>query len=110
MKRRDLKLVVARDAQAAVAKPTLMGITQASLGTESFVSAASFQETTKVLSEAAVRGKRDELKGLKENVIVGHLIPAGTGMRQYESLIVGSKEEYDALTESRDKQSRKKES
>jgi len=108
LKRRDLKLVTARDAQAAVAKPTLMGITQASLGTESFVSAASFQETTKVLSEAAVRGKRDELKGLKENVIVGHLIPAGTGMRQYESLIVGSKEEFDALTDSREKLSRKK--
>ncbi|WP_138482175.1 DNA-directed RNA polymerase subunit beta' [Dyadobacter bucti] len=108
LKRRDLKLVTARDAQAAVAKPTLMGITQASLGTESFVSAASFQETTKVLSEAAVRGKRDELKGLKENVIVGHLIPAGTGMRQYENLIVGSKEEYDALADSREKQSRKK--
>ncbi|REA59894.1 DNA-directed RNA polymerase subunit beta' [Dyadobacter luteus] len=108
LKRRDLKLVVARDAQAAVAKPTLMGITQASLGTESFVSAASFQETTKVLSEAAVRGKRDELKGLKENVIVGHLIPAGTGMRKYENLIVGSQEEYDALAESREKQSRKK--
>jgi len=108
LKRRDLKLVAARDAQAAVAKPTLMGITQASLGTESFVSAASFQETTKVLSEAAVRGKRDELKGLKENVIVGHLIPAGTGMRKYESIIVGSKDEYDALAESREKQSRKK--
>jgi len=108
LRRRDLKLVTARDAQAAVAKPTLMGITQASLGTESFVSAASFQETTKVLSEAAVRGKRDELKGLKENVIVGHLIPAGTGMRRYESLIVGSKEEFDALAESREKQSRKK--
>ena len=85
-----------------------MGITQASLGTESFVSAASFQETTKVLSEAAVRGKRDELKGLKENVIVGHLIPAGTGMRVYENLIVGSKEEYDALSDSRERQSRKK--
>ncbi|WP_159469243.1 DNA-directed RNA polymerase subunit beta' [Dyadobacter sp. 3J3] len=108
LKRRDLKLVTARDAQAAVAKPTLMGITQASLGTESFVSAASFQETTKVLSEAAVRGKRDELKGLKENVIVGHLIPAGTGMRKYVDIIVGSKEEYDALAESREKQSRKK--
>ena len=103
LKRRDLKLVKARDAQPAVAKPTLMGITQASLGTESFVSAASFQETTKVLSEAAVRGKRDELQGLKENVIVGHLIPAGTGMRKYVNLIVGSKEEFDALTDSRER-------
>ena len=108
LKRRDLKLVKARDAQPAVAKPTLMGITQASLGTESFVSAASFQETTKVLSEAAVRGKRDELQGLKENVIVGHLIPAGTGMRKYVNLLVGSKEEFDALTESREKAARKK--
>ncbi len=108
LKRRDMKLVVARDAQAAVAKPTLMGITQASLGTESFISAASFQETTKVLSEAAVRGKRDELKGLKENVIVGHLIPAGTGMRKYTNLMIGSQDEFDALTESREKQARKK--
>jgi DNA-directed RNA polymerase subunit beta' len=108
LKRRDMRLVKARDAQAAVAKPTLMGITQASLGTESFVSAASFQETTKVLSEAAVRGKRDELNGLKENVIVGHLIPAGTGMRRYLDQIVGSKEEYDTLVESREKSARKK--
>jgi DNA-directed RNA polymerase subunit beta' len=108
LKRRDLRLVKARDAQAAVARPTLMGITQASLGTESFMSAASFQETTKVLSEAAVRGKRDELQGLKENVIVGHLIPAGTGMRRYNNLIVGSKEEYDNLLESREKSARKK--
>ena len=108
LKRRDLKLVKARDAQPAVAKPTLMGITQASLGTESFVSAASFQETTKVLSEAAVRGKRDGLQGLKENVIVGHLIPAGTGMRKYVNLLVGSKEEFDALSDSRERASRKK--
>ncbi len=108
LKRRDMKLSTARDAQPAVAKPTLMGITQASLGTESFVSAASFQETTKVLSEAAVRGKRDGLNGLKENVIVGHLIPAGTGMRKYVDLLVGSKEEFEALTESKEKAARKK--
>jgi DNA-directed RNA polymerase subunit beta' len=84
LKRRDLKVVKARDAQTAVSKPTLQGITQASLGTDSFVSAASFQETTKVLSEAAIAGKIDYLGGLKENVIVGHLIPAGTGLRDYE--------------------------
>ncbi len=101
LKRRDLKLVSVRDAQAAVSKPTLQGITQASLGTESFISAASFQETTKVLSEASIRGKSDKLVGLKENVIVGHLIPAGTGRREYQDLIVGSQEEYDALISSR---------
>ena len=85
-----------------MAKPTLQGITQASLGTESFISAASFQETTKVLSEASIRGKADHLNGLKENVIVGHLIPAGTGMREYKNIIVGSKEEYEALRASRE--------
>jgi DNA-directed RNA polymerase subunit beta' len=95
-----LKIVEVRDAQAAVSKPTLQGITQASLGTESFISAASFQETTKVLSEASIRGKSDMLRGLKENVIVGHLIPAGTGRREYQNLIVGSQEEYDALISS----------
>jgi DNA-directed RNA polymerase subunit beta' len=72
-----------------------MGITKASLGTHSFMSAASFQETTKVLNEAAISGKVDRMLGLKENVIVGHLIPAGTGLRDYEKLVVGSKEEYD---------------
>jgi DNA-directed RNA polymerase subunit beta' len=101
LKRQDKKLVTVRDAQPAVSAPMLMGITQASLGTESWISAASFQETTKVLSEAAVRGKRDYLLGLKENVIVGHLIPAGTGLREYDNIIVGSKEEYDALIESK---------
>jgi DNA-directed RNA polymerase subunit beta' len=101
LKRRDLKLVTVRDAQPAVSRPTLQGITQASLGTQSFISAASFQETTKVLSEAAIRGKADELLGLKENVIVGHLIPAGTGLREYTKLIVGSKEEYENLVESK---------
>jgi DNA-directed RNA polymerase subunit beta' len=99
LKRRDLKLVTVRGAETAVSKPTLQGITAASLGTESFISAASFQETTKVLSEAAIRGKRDELKGLKENVIVGHLIPAGTGQRRLQSVIVGSQEEYTKLSE-----------
>lgn len=107
LKRRDLRLVTVRDAEAAVSKPTLQGITQASLGTESFISAASFQETTKVLSEAAIRGKADYLQGLKENVIVGHLIPAGTGIRKYQKAIVGSKEEYDALVAS--KEAKKKE-
>ncbi|MDQ4141158.1 MAG: hypothetical protein M3142_11620, partial [Bacteroidota bacterium] len=101
LKRRDLRPVTVRDAQPAVSKPTLQGITQASLGTQSWISAASFQETTKVLSEAAIKGKADELLGLKENVIVGHLIPAGTGLREYNNLIVGSKEEYDALIASK---------
>jgi DNA-directed RNA polymerase subunit beta' len=100
LKRRDLNLVEVRDAEPAVSQPTLQGITQASLGTESFISAASFQETTKVLSEAAVRGKADHLIGLKENVIVGHLIPAGTGMRRYQDLIVGSKDELETMTTS----------
>ncbi len=98
LKRKDMKVVQVRDAQPAVSQPTLQGITASSLGTESFISAASFQETTKVLSEAAIRGKRDELLGLKENVIVGHLIPAGTGQRHFKKLIVGSKEEYELLT------------
>ena len=97
LKRKDFKVVKVRDAEAAVSKPTLQGITQASLGTDSFISAASFQETTKVLSEAAITGKADYLLGLKENVIVGHLIPAGTGLREYEDLIVYSEEEYDKL-------------
>lgn len=103
LKRKDLKLVQVRDAETAVSKPTLQGITAASLGTESFISAASFQETTKVLSEAAIRGKRDELKGLKENVIVGHLIPAGTGQRRLQPIIVGSQEEYEKLSENMDR-------
>ncbi len=97
LKRKDMKLVEVRDAMPAVSRPTLQGITQASLKTESFLSAASFQETTKVLSEAAIRGKADALLGLKENVIVGHLIPAGTGQRNFNDLIVASKEEYEEL-------------
>jgi DNA-directed RNA polymerase subunit beta' len=108
LKRKDLKIVQVRDAQAAVSQPTLQGITASSLGTESFISAASLQETTKVLSEAAIRGKRDELLGLKENVIVGHLIPAGTGQRRFNNMIIGSKEEYERLTGGeREKSSRK---
>jgi DNA-directed RNA polymerase subunit beta' len=97
LRRKDMKLVEVREAAPSVSKPKLQGITQASLGTQSFISAASFQETTKVLSEASIRGKADLLKGLKENVIVGHLIPAGTGLRKYEDLIVGNKEEYEKL-------------
>ncbi|MDT0541067.1 DNA-directed RNA polymerase subunit beta' [Croceitalea sp. P059] len=97
LKRSDKNLVTARDAVAATATPILQGITRASLQTKSFISAASFQETTKVLNEAAVSGKVDTLEGLKENVIVGHKIPAGTGMRDYDSIIVGSKEEYDEI-------------
>jgi DNA-directed RNA polymerase subunit beta' len=108
LKRRDQKIVTARDAKPAVAQSMLMGITQASLGTDSFISAASFQETTKVLSEAAVRGKRDTLDGLKENVIVGHLIPAGTGGRKYQKYIVGSKEELETINESSSRSSRRK--
>ncbi len=109
LRRRDMTLVQVRDAQPAVSKPTLQGITQASLDTKSFISAASFQETTKVLSEAAIRGKADELIGLKENVIVGHLIPAGTGGRIYQDLIVGSKDDYEALVASKKSHSLKKE-
>ena len=97
LKRADKNLVEGRDAIAATATPILQGITRASLQTKSFISAASFQETTKVLNEAAVSGKVYSLEGLKENVIVGHKIPAGTGMRDYESIIVGSKEEYDEI-------------
>ncbi len=93
LKRKDKQQVVVRDARPAVGNPTLQGITRASLGTSSFMSAASFQETTKVLSEAAIAAKADELLGLKENVIVGHLIPAGTGMREYETLFVAGKHE-----------------
>jgi DNA-directed RNA polymerase subunit beta' len=93
LKRADKALLVARDAVPATATPILQGITRASLQTKSFISAASFQETTKVLNEAAVSGKIDDLEGLKENVIVGHKIPAGTGMRAYDHILVGSKEE-----------------
>ena len=97
LKRRDLRPVQVRDAVAATSTQVLQGITRAALGTKSFMSAASFQETTKVLNEAAIRGKSDRLEGMKENVICGHLIPAGTGLRQWEKLIVGSKEEYERM-------------
>ncbi len=107
LKRRDEKLVSVREANPAVAKPTLQGITQASLGTHSFMSAASFQETTKVLSEASIRGKVDELRGLKENVIVGHLIPAGSGIRKYRNVNVMSREEHEAMLEANEKNARR---
>jgi DNA-directed RNA polymerase subunit beta' len=102
LKRKDLRLVEVKDAQPATVSQIIMGITKASLGTHSFMSAASFQETTKVLNEAAISGKVDRMLGLKENVIVGHLIPAGTGIRDYEKLVVGSKEEYDLLMASKE--------
>jgi DNA-directed RNA polymerase subunit beta' len=98
LRREDKNLVEGRDAIPATATPVLQGITRASLQTKSFISAASFQETTKVLNEAAVSGKIDTLEGLKENVIVGHRIPAGTGMRNYDTIIVGSKEELEEMT------------
>jgi DNA-directed RNA polymerase subunit beta' len=99
LKRKDKALVEARDAKPATAFQVLQGITRASLQTNSFISAASFQETTKVLTLAAINAKSDELNGLKENVIVGHKIPAGTGLREYDDLIVGSREEYEAVME-----------
>ena len=95
LKRRDLRLVEVRDAVPATSEQILQGITRAALQTSSFMSAASFQETTKVLNEAAINGKVDTLEGMKENVICGHLIPAGTGQREFDRLIVGSKEEFD---------------
>ena len=97
LKRRDLRPVQVRDAVPATSTQILQGITRAALQTKSFMSAASFQETTKVLNEAAIRGKVDRLEGMKENVICGHLIPAGTGLRQWDKLIVGSQEEYDRM-------------
>lgn len=102
LRRQDQKTVEVRDAISATSSPLLQGITRASLGTKSFISAASFQETTKVLNEAAIAGKRDGLLGLKENVIVGHLIPSGTGLRDYGNIIVGSREEYDQLLASKE--------
>jgi DNA-directed RNA polymerase subunit beta' len=97
LRRSDKKLIEFRDAQPATSSPLLLGITKASLGTQSWISAASFQETTKVLSSAAINGKTDDMLGLKENVITGHHIPAGTGLREFENMIVGSKEEYELL-------------
>ena len=101
LKRRDLRLVQVRDTVPATSTQILQGITRAALQTKSFISAASFQETTKVLNEAAIRGKVDFLEGMKENVISGHLIPAGTGLRQWDKLIVGSREEYDRMQANR---------
>ena len=97
LKRRDMKLVKVREAIPATSTQILQGITRAALQTKSFMSAASFQETTKVLNEAAINGKTDYLEGMKENVICGHLIPAGTGQREFDKIIVGSKEEYDRI-------------
>ncbi len=102
LRRNDKKTVEYRDANPATSQPVLLGITKASLGTQSWISAASFQETTKVLSSAAIQGKTDEMLGLKENVITGHPIPAGTGLRDFENMIVGSKEEYELLQTSRE--------
>ncbi|MFM8806144.1 MAG: DNA-directed RNA polymerase subunit beta', partial [Sphingomonadales bacterium] len=102
LRRSDKKLVEYRDAKPATSSPTLLGITKASLGVQSWISAASFQETTKVLSSAAINGKTDEMLGLKENVITGHPIPAGTGLREFEQMIVGSKEEYELLQTTRE--------
>lgn len=104
LKRKDLKLIEARDAVPATSSQVLQGITKAALQTKSFMSAASFQETTKVLNEAAIHGKIDKLEGLKENVIVGHKIPAGTGLRDYDKIIVGSKEEYDNLMAAKERE------
>ena len=95
LRRQDKKLVIVRDAKPATSKQILQGITRASLQTKSFISAASFQETTKVLTEAAINARQDYLEGMKENVIVGHLIPAGTGLREYENLIVGNKKDLE---------------
>ena len=102
LRRSDKKVVEVRDAKPATARPVLLGITKASLGVQSWISAASFQETTKVLSQAAIQGKVDLMLGLKENVITGHLIPAGTGQKEFEKLIVGSKEEYEVLATTRE--------
>ncbi|HRO46851.1 DNA-directed RNA polymerase subunit beta' [Agriterribacter sp.] len=102
LRRSDKKLAEYRDANPATSKPVLLGITKASLGTHSWISAASFQETTKVLSSAAIQGKADDMLGLKENVITGHPIPAGTGLREFDNVIVGSKEEYELLQTTRE--------
>ena len=99
LRRKDLKVVEAREAIPATSSQVLQGITRAALQTKSWMSAASFQETTKVLNEAAINGKVDYLDGLKENVICGHLIPAGTGQKEYKNLVVGSKEEYERMVD-----------
>ena len=99
LKRKDLKAVEVRDIVPATSSQILQGITRAALQTSSFMSAASFQETTKVLNEAAIFGKVDPLLNLKENVICGHLIPAGTGVRDWQNVSVGAKTDYDAIAE-----------
>jgi len=109
LKRKDKKVIEARDARPATARQILQGITRASLQTKSWISAASFQETTKVLTDAAVYAKSDDLAGLKENVIVGHLIPAGTGLREYDKMIVSTREEYETLMASKEKEDNKSE-
>ena len=101
LKRHDKKLVVVRDAMPATSTQILQGITRAALQTSSFMSAASFQETTKVLNDAAINGKSDRLEGMKENVICGHLIPAGTGQREFEKIIVGSRDDYERISANR---------
>lgn len=103
LKRKDQKLVEVRDIVPATSSQILQGITRAALQTSSFMSAASFQETTKVLNEAAIHGKVDPLANLKENVICGHLIPAGTGVRDWDNVIVGSKKEYEAMVDGAEK-------
>jgi len=102
LKRKDKQLIDARDARPATGRQVIQGITRASLQTNSWISAASFQETTKVLTQAAIQAKTDDLKGLKENVIVGHKIPAGTGLRKYDDIIVGSREEYEEIMASKE--------
>ena len=102
LRRRDKKVVVARDAVCATASQILQGITRAALGTKSFMSAASFQETTKVLNEAAIQGRVDYLEGMKENVICGNLIPAGTGLREFQRISVHNAEEYAAMQAARE--------
>jgi len=101
LKRRDLRLIETRDAIAATSNQILQGITRAALQTNSFMSAASFQETTKVLNDAAINGKVDRLEGMKENVICGHLIPAGTGQRDFDKIVVYSRDEYDKKVDAR---------
>jgi DNA-directed RNA polymerase subunit beta' len=101
LKRRDQKLAVTRDAVPATSNQILQGITRAALQTSSFMSAASFQETTKVLNDAAINGKVDRLEGLKENVICGHLIPAGTGQREFDKIVVYSRDEYEKKVDAR---------
>jgi DNA-directed RNA polymerase subunit beta' len=102
LKRKDKLLIEARDARPATGRQVIQGITRASLQTNSWISAASFQETTKVLTQAAIQAKSDGLLGLKENVIVGHKIPAGTGLRKYDDIIVGSREEYEEIMSAKD--------